>query len=298
MPKTRQPKSPPIRKARKPAHPPHLKPKTCKCSMRNDEHEVTCPAFDVDAELAARRPTKATRYAKGRATATEPPPEDDDADEADDEPERYAAVVDGREAVIDATRPPPQPRLIGPTHDDLMDALLVAQDVLEKKSLAAKTAKDEQKVVQATVDGIVARLAQSWRDRNQLELPLAGALPVAMCASCGDRPGNFTMRNGALWCTTCVQTAIAEPQADAPPDVKSPPLDAVIRALAEAIDVNDATAEHEDAVDRVRELLHDDREPAAIRADVMRIATAFGYCTYVTAPYVRKSPNAQGFAAV
>jgi hypothetical protein len=113
----------PTRRSKRPGNEPN-----CKCSMRNSEHEVTCPAFDVDAAIDAQPGLAPDSVAQTTL-------DDDDDDEAEDDgSERigsYTAIVDGKESVIDTRRPPLLEHK--PTHEEIMDAIIRARDDLRAR---------------------------------------------------------------------------------------------------------------------------------------------------------------------
>jgi hypothetical protein len=155
----------------------------------------------IDADVSAPD-THTNGVAEKRINLDSGEPIARDDDDAEEDDERYAAEIDGEEAVID-TRIPAQ--VTRPSHEALMNALTAARHDLERKVTLETAAKAAKKLSQMSVDGIVAQLAVSWEDRAQLELPLTEETPAGPCANCGQRDGAIPLRSGEKWCIPCVQ---------------------------------------------------------------------------------------------
>lgn len=279
------------------------KPKACKCAQRDGVHEVTCPAFDVDAELDGdlRAPdvVAAAAHVNGSGATTEVGRMGDDEDD-EDAGARYDAVVDGDEAIIDPT-PAREPMLVPrPTHSELMDALLRARRVLGQKTSALGLAKSEQKMAQLSVDAIVAEMAVAWEERNQLELPLAQTPAAVLCANCaGPGPLVPVGAHDEEWCVPCVKANLIpngggiapKPPAAQVTDDGRAGLGPIIYALSAALRFEDV-AEWAD----VEALANDPRPTDQIAADLARIAGQHSYFLSKTAPFVEKDPAAAELA--
>jgi hypothetical protein len=288
-----------------------------KCSMRNDEHEVTCRAAPfVDDENPSVSYIKQYDAEPGTddagvsavvvsiQTETEVPGRQYStavASSATTEQYDEAPIYESVEAPT---------RTIAPSavaakskHEVLMDDLVqadvilaekivltgAAKEVLDGAKEAHKDAEAEQRVAQTRVNVLVKQLRDGWlnpAERDQLTLFES---PRERCANCGVREPKQHI-NGEPWCTECVQSAAKPPpslfvpeQVVAPDFVERQMLGPVSYALAQVLRSRNI-GEWAD----VEALANGKRDTADWSGELDRIAARYNYRLLPQEPYVER----------